>query len=226
MEYLYLALIAVAAYCWVQTFRHIKYLLSLHGGKYLIGIGIAALGGGLTAGKPFIEGAVELLTLSFTIWVCIVVAKVGFAIWRDPNFQRGMKNYNNLGALNENWAPKPGVQLFGGAKPPPSPKAKEKKVVKDRENSVSSKPQKAQTEKPQKPKSEEPVKKNTPYSRNHKTCATCAFWTGEREVDASRVVVRTSAPNLKGKCAGGGHNHAQVPASGTCSSYNKWSALK
>lgn len=217
---------AVATYCWFQTFRHFKYLFSMYGAKYPIGIVLAASGGGFTAGKSFADGAVEILSLSFTLWVCIVIAKLGFALWNNPDFQRGRKNYNNLGALNENWAPKPGVKLFGGAKPPPSPKPKENRYGKNRANTVKTEPQEKPTTTPKKTKSEEPKKKNTPYSNNHKTCATCAYWTGQREVDASRVVVRTSAPNLKGKCAGGGHNHAQVPASGTCSSHSKWSALK
>jgi hypothetical protein len=227
MENIYLLLVALAVYCWIQAFRHIRYLLSFYGAKYPLGICFLAVAGGLTAGKPFTEGFVEFLFLSFSIWFALLIMKAAFALWQNPDFQRGRKNYNNLGALNEDWAPKSksSVQLFGGAKPPSGPKPMKKSKPRSEETDVKANSAEPLQKESKRPKTDANLKKNTPYSKNHKTCSTCAFWTGEREIDPSRVVVRTSAPNTKGKCAGGGHNHAQVPASGTCSSYSKWTAL-
>jgi hypothetical protein len=64
------------------------------------------------------------------------------------------------------------------------------------------------------------------YSPNMKLCATRECWTGARKVNATRAFVSTALPTTRGECFGGGHNHAQTPASGTCSQHRKWPVLR
>ena len=66
----------------------------------------------------------------------------------------------------------------------------------------------------------------TPFSSSVKACATSVFWGGNREIDTSRIVVRTAGPTVKGKCMGGGHNNMDMPATGTCAKHQKWSSLR
>ena len=64
------------------------------------------------------------------------------------------------------------------------------------------------------------------YSPNMKLRATCERWAGVRNENGTCAVVSTASPTIRGKCLGGGHNHAQTPASGNCSTYRKWSVLR
>lgn len=64
------------------------------------------------------------------------------------------------------------------------------------------------------------------YSPSMKLCATCAKWGGTRDVNASRAWSSTQSTNTKGECLGGGHNHHQTPATGTCDKYLKWPVLR
>ena len=63
------------------------------------------------------------------------------------------------------------------------------------------------------------------YSPNMKLCATCKRWAGVRTANATRAFVSKASPTTRGECLGGGHNHVQKPASGTCGKYSKWSVL-
>ena len=64
------------------------------------------------------------------------------------------------------------------------------------------------------------------YSPSTKLCATCAYWGGQRQTNPTRSVVSTKEPITKGECMGGGHNHHQTPATGTCAKHVKWPVLK
>jgi hypothetical protein len=57
------------------------------------------------------------------------------------------------------------------------------------------------------------------YSTSMKLCATCQHWGGARTVNPTRAFVTTAAANTRGECLGGGHNHAQTPATGTCAKH-------
>ena len=63
------------------------------------------------------------------------------------------------------------------------------------------------------------------YSPKMKLCATCVRSAGVRSTDPTRAFVSTASPTTREEGLGGGHNHAQTPASGTCSKYRKWSVL-
>lgn len=234
--YISFAVFAGCVFLWVQTFRHIRYIFSFYGAKYPLAlIVLSALYGFfeavfLASSSSFTESTIYMLAITFFCWGILVIGNLALALWRNPHFQRGMKNYNNLGALNEDWAPKSGAKMFGGAKPPPPPNSKTRKEKAEPRHVETAKP--SESAKPSGSVEEEkrqntaPANKNVPLSANQNVCATCSFWTGEREIDASRVVVRVAAPNVRGKCAGGGNNHAQVPANGHCASHDKWGALK
>ena len=64
------------------------------------------------------------------------------------------------------------------------------------------------------------------YSPNMRVCATCVRWGGVRSTDPTRAFVSAQSPTTKGECMGGGHNHAQTPASATCHRYEKWPVLR
>lgn len=64
------------------------------------------------------------------------------------------------------------------------------------------------------------------YSPNMKLCATCALWGGPRQSNPTRSTVSTAQATTKGECMGGGHNHAQTPATGTCAKHVKWPVLR
>lgn len=60
----------------------------------------------------------------------------------------------------------------------------------------------------------------------HETLCHLRKMGGTREVNASRAWSSTQSPNTKGECLGGGHNHHQTPATGTCGKYLKWPVLR
>ena len=69
----------------------------------------------------------------------------------------------------------------------------------------------------------------TQYTQIHKNCGTCDYWGGQREVDRGGQRVSINSPMDKGKCmcqSSGWANSSGKQASGTCSSYLKWSALR
>lgn len=61
------------------------------------------------------------------------------------------------------------------------------------------------------------------YSPNTKLCATYERWAGARNENGTRALVSKASPTTREEGLGGGHNHAQTPASGTCGKYWKWS---
>jgi hypothetical protein len=230
MEYFSIGLIFLGVFLWMQALRHIKYMLTFYGLKYPVFIVFTALTYTIISPDKFLTAAEEFANSAFGlwfIWLCI-----RFALWakNDPNVQRGWKNHNNLGAFNENWAPKGGQsKIFGGAAPPPARKGH---VFNKKNDTVSadpvSKAEKGKTEsvKTSRPNNDVKSDYQNRYSSSMKTCATCSMWGGLREIDKSKLVVRTIAPNSQGECMGGRHNRAQVQASGRCDMHNKYGVLK
>ena len=66
------------------------------------------------------------------------------------------------------------------------------------------------------------------YPSSWKQCATCAFWTGQRECDYFGQRVTVSSPMDKGKCAipRGGWKGNDRQANSCCSDWQKWPVLK
>jgi hypothetical protein len=64
------------------------------------------------------------------------------------------------------------------------------------------------------------------YSPSMRLCATCQHWAGQRTVNPTRAFVSTATASLRGECVGGGHNHHETPATGTCSKHVKWPVLR
>lgn len=223
-----LSLYGVGVFLWIMVFRHIKYIFSLYGGKYIIFLFAAAI-----ASSFFIEESVGVsvlmyLCLTFVLWFSIFLFKGIAAIVRSEAFQRGRRNYNNLGALNENWAPKSnGRQMIGGAKPPAKGKNKQRKVAAVSNNSASnavrSKERDGSKASAKKAKQD---KKVTPFGSSMKLCATCSKWGGQREIGPGRAGVSTDGIAARGQCIGGGHNHADTPPTARCDEWEKWTALR
>jgi hypothetical protein len=217
--------IAAGTFLWVMVFRHIKYLHRFYGFKYVLSLVGLALIHGAAFEETFLEGIQTYAALTLFFWVVVLIIKLVNNPEFRANWERGRKNYNNLGALNENWAPKRGSSAFGGAAPP-KPRTPRKR------SGVSSKSPSKVTEPKPEAQDDKVIAKETksssgtPFSRNHNNCATCQLWGGNRDMHASRAVVYTQGAGEKGECLGGGHNRAQVPASGHCSQYQKWSALR
>jgi hypothetical protein len=59
-----------------------------------------------------------------------------------------------------------------------------------------------------------------------KCCLTCDRWGGARTADPTRTWAKTNSVAEKGECLGGGINHIQVPAVGSCGKWGKWGPLK
>lgn len=59
-----------------------------------------------------------------------------------------------------------------------------------------------------------------------KICATCVFWAGAREAVSPFYNYVKFDSNTRGKCCGGGFNHAQMIASASCNKWQKWPVLK
>jgi hypothetical protein len=220
MDNIHLALAVLAAYFWALAFLNIKYMLSFTGAKYPLGILLIAVFVGITGADPFFKGTVEFLTVSFIFWVIYVIAKLVLKVMQNPYARAGWNSKNDLFGL----FPQKGNQAFGGAKPSSALKAKKKTNPRDVETSTKSKYVEPRRREPQPEKNSPNSKQTSVFSNNFKTCSTCAFWAGEREINATRNVVRVPL-NARGKCAGGGHNHAEVPAIATCSKFTKWNAL-
>ncbi len=53
-----------------------------------------------------------------------------------------------------------------------------------------------------------------------KLCSTCAFWTGSRKIKSDGQV--KVHPYSKGRCQGGGFQHAAMAAMATCDSWQIW----
>ena len=66
------------------------------------------------------------------------------------------------------------------------------------------------------------------YPNTWKHCATCAFWTGAREVDYWGQRVTVDSCSTKGKCCipRGGWKGMERTAGGICSDWQKWPVLK
>jgi hypothetical protein len=66
------------------------------------------------------------------------------------------------------------------------------------------------------------------YPGNWKQCATCAFWTGNRECDYFGQRVTVASGMEKGKCAipKGGWKNQQKQANSQCGDWQKWPVLK
>jgi hypothetical protein len=225
LGYLSLFLIGCGVYFLFQTLRHIKYMLTFYGLKFPLMFLGAAIIETLISNIGFIEGITQYVTITFGLWVIAVAIKLGWALWKSPSFQEGFNNtnYNNLD--KEKWAPseKTKPKIFGSE---PAPNRKKKSTKNDSQNTKSAPEKRKSSEQAARPKKEASPKYSTPYSSSMKTCSTCAMWGGDRKLDASRVVVRTTASNVNGECMGGGHNHHQTPASGSCASHTKWASLK
>lgn len=66
------------------------------------------------------------------------------------------------------------------------------------------------------------------YPNNWKFCATCAFWSGDRESDNYGLKVYVDGPNVKAKCQNRScvWNNNLVQAGMTCAGFKKWNVLK
>ena len=66
------------------------------------------------------------------------------------------------------------------------------------------------------------------YPNSWKQCATCAFWTGERECDRFGQRVTVASAMTKGRCAipKGGWKNQQRQANCQCKDWQKWPVLK
>ncbi len=66
------------------------------------------------------------------------------------------------------------------------------------------------------------------YQGSSKYCATCAFWTGNRECDRFGQRVTVASPMDKGKCMApkGGWRNQQRQANTQCTNWQKWAVLK
>ena len=66
------------------------------------------------------------------------------------------------------------------------------------------------------------------YPANWKHCATCAYWTGNRESNIFGEYSKVDSPMAKGKCMcrGSGWTNQDRQASSSCQSFQKWTVLK
>jgi len=63
------------------------------------------------------------------------------------------------------------------------------------------------------------AKKRLP--KNFKVCATCAKWSGSRQVDGTRSLVEFEE-HQKGECIKGGFDHGIMHSMNSCSKYQRW----
>ena len=223
-----LSLYGVGVFLWIMAFRHIKYIFSLYGGKYIIFLFAAAIASSFFTEESVGVSVLMYLCITFVLWFVIVFFKGIAAIVKSEAFQRGRRNYNNLGAFNENWAPKSnGMQMIGGAKPPAKRKHKQRKVAAV-SNSISSNAMRSKESDGSKASANKAkqAKKVTPFGSSMKLCATCAKWGGQREIGPGRAGVSTDGTAITGQCIGGGHNHANTPPTARCNEWEKWTALR
>jgi len=66
------------------------------------------------------------------------------------------------------------------------------------------------------------------YSKTSKTCATCMFWSGKREIERMGEQVLIPVTNASGKCQApsGGCRGREKTCGSVCSSWKKLSILK
>ena len=64
------------------------------------------------------------------------------------------------------------------------------------------------------------------YSPSMRLRATCQHWAGQRTANPTRAFVSTASASTRGECVGGGHNHHETPATGTCAKHVKWPVLR
>jgi uncharacterized protein len=210
-------LLALGVLLWIMIFRHIKYLHTMYGGKYLIALIVTGfIFGAFTSNElsDFFDEVITYHTITVSLLILYFVIKAIIAIVNSDEFKRGreLANYQIGGKrTSSNSSSKSFTKpIFGGAEPP-KPKASKASLFTNENNHNDSIPRQ---------------KAMTPISASNKMCATCALWSGERDIDSGRIAVRVSASNSKGKCMGGGHNQQQTPATGTCRMHEKWSALR
>ena len=66
------------------------------------------------------------------------------------------------------------------------------------------------------------------YSSFMKVCATCAYWTGNRQTDYFGTTVTTDSLSVKGKCMCqqlGGWRGQERQAGMNCTAFKKWDVL-
>jgi len=222
-----IALLVVGVFIWVMIFRHLKFLHTIYGGKYVLMLLTAATSYAVISNGEFVVNIQNFFIFTFACWTALLLIKGVFLLVKSPNFQRGFRNYNNLGALNDKWAPseKKKSQLIGGAPGPKSIQRKIKKSSSTEPDTLSAGKQPKNSSDQESSAKQSESKSATPFSKNHTVCATCDMWGGKREPQPSRVVVHVRSAGERGQCMGGGHNRAQVPATGHCSQYKKWAIL-
>jgi hypothetical protein len=225
---------AIGAFLWMMIFRHIKYIFSIYGGKYIIALFVTSLASSILVEESVGVAALTYLTVTFCIWASILFAKGIFALVNSESFQRGRRNYNNLGLINEDWAPQTDkFRLIGGAKPPPQrnsakPKgAKKDKLLGDGADAPQKVSKSKSTEKPMSSANMHSKGKSTSvYSPAMKLCATCGKWGGDRKLRGDRSSVTTDGTSVRGQCLGGGFNRMDVGPTGRCNEWEKWTALR
>lgn len=217
IEYAPFILLAMGVFLWIMIFRHIKYLHTMYGGKYVIALILSGFAfGGFTSNKlnEFVDEVIAYHMLTIFLLILYFIIKLIIAVVTSDEFKKGFESANyQIGGKktgSSSSAKYFGKPIFGGVDPPKSKVAK-KSVFRDENKINDSSPQQ---------------KSITPISASNKVCATCGLWGGDRDIDSGRIVVRVSGANSKGKCMGGGHNQQQISATGTCRMHEKWSALK
>lgn len=65
------------------------------------------------------------------------------------------------------------------------------------------------------------------YPSNWERCATCAYWTGNRETDTfgQRVYVDSAMSKGKCLCKGSGWTNREKQANASCNHFEKWESL-
>tara|TARA_B110000483_G_scaffold70409_1_gene87987 strand:+ start:121 stop:837 length:717 start_codon:yes stop_codon:yes gene_type:complete len=234
--YIEFGLYILGVYLLILTFRYIKYLNTLYGGKYpLMLFGLSLIYPFFAVSKnSYLTKVTDFFMLTAFFYIVYLIIKLLTAIrnsngWSSfkEDFQRGqnLANYQiGDSFLKKDTGTQSKKPIFGGAPPPPV--RKEKEVSYD--NISNKKDPTVSTSQNKEAKSK--VNSNggnmTPISSSVRNCATCAMWGGAREIDTSRIVVRTAGPTVKGKCMGGGHNNMNMTATGTCAKHQKWSSLR
>ena len=66
------------------------------------------------------------------------------------------------------------------------------------------------------------------YPASWKQCATCAYWTGNRETNIFGEWAKVDSPMAKGKCMcqKSGWRNQDKQANSSCASFQKWAVLK
>ena len=233
--YIEFGLYILGVYLLILTFRYIKYLNTLYGGKYpLMLFSLSLIYPFFAVGKnSYFTKVTDFFMITAFFYIAYLVIKLltviknsnGWSSFKE-GFQKGQNvaNYQIGDSFLKNTGTQTKKSIFGGAPPPPVKKEKNApydNVSNEKDlNVVTSQNKEAESK----------VNSNggvmTPFSSSVGYCATCAMWGGTREIDTSRIVVRTAGPTIKGKCMGGGHNNMNMTATGTCAKHQKWSSLR